>query len=64
MDAILHIVGEKPQRFQFLAQALKAADEQKATGYIVTPSNEVIHIRKGKRPSVDGKRWVPCKVGL
>lgn len=64
-SAWLHNLDTASKReFRFLAYALREAWEQKATGYIVTPSGEVINIRKGKRLSVDGKKWIPCSRGL
>lgn len=61
--AILHNIGDTPQRFTYLAQALHAAWECKATGYIITPDNEVINVRKGKRKGT-GKHWVPCNASI
>lgn len=61
MDAILHNLDKATkERFPFLAGALIAAWRDKATGYIVTPENEVIKIRKGKRPGIKKGQWVPC----
>lgn len=65
LDAILHDMDAdgKPQRFQYLSQALHQAWQTKATGYIVTPKSEVIVVRNGKRRAsiIEGKgKWVPC----
>lgn len=46
--------------FATLAEALKSAGEGLITGYIVAPDGSVINLRKGKRRSADGKKWIPC----
>lgn len=57
----LHNLGlATKEEFRFLSYALRKAAETKATGYIVTPTDDVINVRKGKRLGVDGKKWVPC----
>lgn len=48
------------EEFKFLTYALNKAWEKKVTGYIVTPFDEVINLKKGRRKSVDGKKWIPC----
>ncbi len=46
--------------FSRLALALRWVAEEKVTGYIVTPTREVIEVRKGKRKGMSG-RWAAIK---
>lgn len=64
MDAVVHDLNRvKITRYPKLAAALRHVEEHKVTGYVVTPDSEVINVRKGKRKSADGKKWVPCALG-
>ena len=55
---VVHEVGEKPKYFDSLHGALGYVSDKTFTGYIVDPDGGVINIRKGKRRSADGKKWV------
>lgn len=61
MNAKVHDFDTATVRdFKYLNEAMRYIAANKITGYVVTPAKEVIDTRKGKRKSVDGKRWVPC----
>lgn len=59
MKAILHDLNAPgAQVFDTLQAALTKASQDRATGYVITPTHDVIDLKNGKRKSADGKRFV------
>jgi hypothetical protein len=60
MTAILRFSNGYSRPFDTLHKALTVAWEQKVTGTVELDNGETIELKKGKRPGVKPKTWVPC----
>jgi hypothetical protein len=57
---MVHEIGTQPKPFDTLHAALGYCSDRHFTGYLVTPTNDIINIRKGKRKDVNGK-WISVR---